>query len=293
MLSEEFSIELMKRIHENLCHIRIGQMQKMISTQYTVKNLIKNIKNVCRSCEVCIKNKSRGHDILGLMFHLGPATKPFEIISIDTIGGLGGTRSTKKYLHLVVDHFTRYAFILTSKTQSAKDFVKLVKNKIDTEEIGMLLTDQYAGINSREFKRFLKDKRIPMVFTAVNAPFSNGLNERLNQTLINKIRCKINEEGKKTAWTTIAQECVSKYNDTIHSVTGFAPSYLLYGTDDTMLPRELKQQKSISDWTRDRKTALENTIKSHNYNKTLFDRKRKYVEFKVGDSRYSWKMETN
>lgn len=62
------------------------------------------------------------------MSYLGPATKPFEIISIDTIGGFGGSRSTNKYLHLLVDHYTRYTYILTSKTQCAKDFIKLVNN---------------------------------------------------------------------------------------------------------------------------------------------------------------------
>ncbi|KYN42703.1 hypothetical protein ALC56_02880 [Trachymyrmex septentrionalis] len=36
-----------------------------------------------------------------------------------------------------------------------------------------------------------------MIITTVDAPFSNGLNERLNQTLINKIRCKINENEEK------------------------------------------------------------------------------------------------
>ncbi|CAK1581637.1 unnamed protein product [Parnassius mnemosyne] len=197
ILSEELSIKLLKNIHENLCHIGMGQMQKTVSPLYTAKNLIKNIKKICTSCEICIKNKSRGHDRFGLMSHLGPATKPFEIVSIDTIGGFGGSRSTKKYLHLLVDHYTRYAFILTSKTQSANDFIKLITNITETEDIGIILTDQYPGINSKDFKKFLNDKRIPLVFTAVNAPFSNGLNERLNQTLVNKIRCKINGEGKK------------------------------------------------------------------------------------------------
>ena len=59
----------------------------------------------------------------------------------------------------------------------------------------MFLSDQYPGINSKEFKSFLRKENIPIIFTAVNAPFSNGLNERLNQTLVNKIRCTIN--GKK------------------------------------------------------------------------------------------------
>lgn len=131
------------------------------------------------------------------MSHLGPASRPFEIMSIDTIGGFGGSRSTKKYLHLLVDHFTRYAYIGTSKTQNSSDFIKLIKNVTEDNNIGMILTDQYSGINSKEFKQFLDEKNIPIIFTAVNTPFSNGLNERLNQTLVNKIRCKLNEEKKR------------------------------------------------------------------------------------------------
>lgn len=97
-------------------------MEKTIGSIYTAKNLTKNIKEVCRTCEICIRNKTRGFPKYGFLSHLGPAKKPFEIVSIDTIGGFGGSRSTKKYLHLLVDHFSRYAFILTSKTQSANDF---------------------------------------------------------------------------------------------------------------------------------------------------------------------------
>ncbi|EFN65339.1 hypothetical protein EAG_14931, partial [Camponotus floridanus] len=127
---------------------------------------------------------------------------------------------------------------------------------------------------------------ITMIFTAVNAPFSNGLNERLNQTLVNKIRCKINERGNKKAWTTIAQECINKYNDTEHTVTGFAPRYLLYGTDVTLIPKELKQDVQKEDWTKDRRKAIENTKKSHAYNKNLFDRNRKDYNYKIGDIVY-------
>lgn len=87
------------------------------------------------------KNKSRGQNKVGLMSHLGPATKPFEIVSIDTIGGFGGSRSTKRYLHLLADHFSRYAYISTSKTQNASDFIKLVKNIQETKDIGTILTD--------------------------------------------------------------------------------------------------------------------------------------------------------
>lgn len=218
------------------------------------------------------------------MSHLGPATEPFEIVSIDTIGGFGGSKSTKKYLHLLTNHFTRYAYILMSKTQSAHDFIKLVINAKGNNEIGAILTDQYPGINSKEFKKYLHDQSIQLIFTAINSPFSNGLNERLNQTLVNKIRCKINErDRRKLAWTTIAHMCTQKYNDTEHTVTGFAPSYLMHGTDVTILPKELKQKTSKQDWLRDKKLALENTIKSHNYNKQIYDKNRSHFDFNVSD----------
>lgn len=111
ILTEKFSIEFIKKIHEHFCHIGLKQIQNKICPFYTADNLTHNIKKNCRNCEICIKNKSRGGDKIGFLSHLGPAKKPFEIISIDTIGGFGGSRSTKKYLHILVDHFTRYAYV--------------------------------------------------------------------------------------------------------------------------------------------------------------------------------------
>lgn len=196
-MSEELSIKLIRDIHREWCHTGIRQTMNRICPHYTSKNLTESIKKICKNCETCKKNKTRGQSKFGLMSHLGPATEPYEIMSIDTIGGFGGQKSTKKYLHLLVDYCTRFAFILTSRTQNATDFIKLAQNVLETDKIGTILTDQYPGINSNEFKEFLEEKNVKLIFTAMNVPFSNGLNERLNQTLVNKIRCKINENEKK------------------------------------------------------------------------------------------------
>lgn len=283
ILSEEFSKDLIRKIHKFYCHIGTKQLKNKITSFYTAKNLMNNIKQVCENCEVCIKNKSRGKNQFGLMSHLGPATHPFEIVSIDTIGGFGGSRSTKTYLHLLVDHFTRFAYILTSKTQTSNDFIKLIEKVTKENKIGLILSDQYPGINSKKFKDYLQEENIPIIFTAVNAPFSNGINERLNQTLVNKIRCKMNEMKGKLAWTTIAHECTQRYNETEHTVTGFAPKYLLEGKKVDVLPEELKEELPHSNLLQDRQIALKNTIKSHNYNKKIFDKNRIQYDFKEED----------
>lgn len=157
---------------------------------------------------------------------------------------------------------------------------------LKTEKINILLTDQYPGLNSKEFKEFLERNDVKLVFTAINTPLSNGLNERLNQTLVNKMRCKLNEKNGNKAWTSIARECINKYNETDHSVTGFAPAYLLEGKNISTLPEELRREINRENWIRHRKTALERTITSHKYNKNLFDKNRQHYEFNIRDLVY-------
>lgn len=255
---------------------------------YTAPHLSENIKQICKNCEICIRNKTRLGRKYGLMSHLGPAERPFQIMSLDTIGGMGGQRSTKRYLHLLEDHFTRFAYILCSKNQNAPEFIKLINNIPKEEKIETILSDQYPGIKSKEFKDYLNSRDIKLIFTAVDAPFSNGLNERLNQTLVNKIRCKVNEKERNRSWATIAEECRKKYNETHHSITGFTPEYLLNGNSTDLLPPELKNQNGTyrRNLNKDRCLALLRTRKSHEYNKSLYDKSRINYEFQEGDMVY-------
>lgn len=93
-------------------------------------------------------------------------------------------------------------------------------------------------------------------------------------------------ECEKKAWTTIAQECIRKYNETEHTVTGFTPIYLLQGTEILSLPKEIIRGKNPSRLKQDRKLALENTRKSHLYNKTFYDKNRKEIEINIEDFVY-------
>ena len=142
VLSEDYSKTIIKNTHEKYCHTGINQIESKIKPFYTAPNLSDNIRYICKNCEICIKNKTRLNRKYGFMSQLGPATRAFQIISLDTIGGFGGQRSTKRYLHLLVDHFTRYAYILCSKNQHARDFIKLMEKIPQEETIDILLSDQ-------------------------------------------------------------------------------------------------------------------------------------------------------
>ena len=90
VLSEKYSRTLIQKIHEDFYHIGINQIETKMKPFYTESNLSDNIKLICKSCETCIKNKIRLNKKFGLMSHMGPTKKPFQIMSLDIIGGFGG-----------------------------------------------------------------------------------------------------------------------------------------------------------------------------------------------------------
>lgn len=88
------------------------------------------------------------------------------------------------------------------------------------------------------------------------------------------------KKDNKKAWTTIAQRCIDEYHDAIHSITGFAPSYLLYGKQLDTVPIEIREQ---NDFTKDRKLAHVNSLRNHEQNKERLKPKGKVHEFNIGD----------
>jgi transposase InsO family protein len=280
--SVELGKKIIKRVHDKYGHIGTAQICATIRPYYYFKNMDKTVNEFCKSCSICIENKVRKGRVIGLMEKLGPPKEPYEIMSLDTVGGFSGNRSTKRYMHILVDHFSRYAWISTSKGQCAKDFIKLIQPIASKQEIGIILADQYTAINSDEFSSYLSEMNIKLLFTSIDCPQSNGMNERLNQTLVNRIRCKINSNDKR-AWSVIADECVFEYNRTIHSSTKFEPAYLLYEEKSEICPIDFLNTRNLVE---DRKTAFENSMKGFKINKERVDRNRKKHEFKIGDLVY-------
>lgn len=279
-VSKMFGLELIRKVHQFYGHIGSRQIAEKLRSFYYFKSMDKMIVEFTRNCDVCIKNKTRFGTKNGLMSKLGPAEFPFHVISLDTIGGFAGHRSPKRYMHLLVDHFTRYAWISTSSTQSTKDFINLIDPIIRSNKVHILLADQYSSLTSNEFKNYLRRHNVKLVFTSVDNPQSNGLNERLNQTLVNRIRCKLNDQQNRIPWPKIATECLQEYNKTVHSSTRYSPAYLMYGQNSPIIPAELDEGSNLE---HDRARALCNSQNSFYKNKRRFDRNRKQQEFNMGD----------
>ncbi|KAF7487631.1 Transposon Tf2-9 polyprotein [Sarcoptes scabiei] len=266
--------DMLKQIHHKYGHIGTTQMLLHYNTMYQSKDAFKIAQDIVNQCITCQHTK-HNHKKFGTLGQIGPASKPFDIIHIDTIGGFKFHNSKKKYLHLAIDAFSRFVWGLASRSQTATDFVNLVNKICDQQKPKLIVSDQFSSLKSSIFKKFLKHQGISLMYTPVDHPASNGIVERVNQTITNRLRQKV-FENRKRSWSSLVLECINEYNATIHTVTKFPPNYLMTGYD----PDQLFQDQPLET---NRFIAFDNSMKSHEYSKLRYDANRKQLNLNVGD----------
>lgn len=275
----ELEVELIKRCHLEFSHIGVEKTVNKLRKSYHIPNLTEKATNFIKNCETCVKNRERGFESLGFLSKLGPAQKPLEVVSIDTVGGLH-CNSTKSYLHIAIDNFTRYVWVYASSTQTVKDFEKLIN--LITEDAGkpeIILCDMYSALKSNRFEKFLTDRDIKLVLTPPNAAQANGMVERVNQSLIVNLRCRLYDLEHEKAWPTVIKRVVDDYNNIEHSVTKFSPSYLLTGRERSIALAECEEPIDLEGA---RKLALINTINDNKRNANYYNKGRVECELEVG-----------
>ncbi|GFX49644.1 transposon Tf2-11 polyprotein [Trichonephila clavipes] len=274
--------KLITTAHEQFGHPGVKKMLKLISPIYYWKDIILDISNFVKCCETCQLNKKSTQKKYGLLQEVPVAEEPFEMISLDTVGRFNYHNSQKKYLHIVLDHATRYAWTFPSKSVTSETYTNCLKQFFSIQCPKQLLSDRNAAFTSSKFKKFLKHHNIRQLLTSANRPQCNGKNERVNQTLVAKLRCKVNSTAK-TPWTKLLEQVTYEYNNSPHDVTGFPPAYLMFGTlpYDSPLPNQVKL--NYPPMQQARQIAVNRTIKHHKINKQRYDKHYVDAKFKVGD----------
>ena len=107
-IPENLINQLIDKTHKDFGHIGHKKMLTLIASTYYFKNITEKINEFLSKCHICQTNKINRKKKLGSLSQLGPAKEPFDIISIDTVGGLSGYNSKKQYIHLAIDNFSRY-----------------------------------------------------------------------------------------------------------------------------------------------------------------------------------------
>ncbi|GFT61952.1 transposon Tf2-6 polyprotein [Trichonephila clavipes] len=136
-----------------------------------------------------------------------------------------------------------------------------------TQKMINFITPQYYWPHIKlDISKFVEHCNL---LTTSHHPQTNGKCERVNQSIVTKLRCKVNSSPTKILWTKFLEQVINEYNLTPHSVTKFPPAYLLFGTLPYTPP--LAQNQVYPPVEEARKLAKENTIKYHEKNKIKYD----------------------
>ncbi|GFV22362.1 transposon Tf2-11 polyprotein [Trichonephila clavipes] len=274
-------VKLMETTHKKFGHPGVATMLKFISPQYYWINIITDIRNYVKHCETCQINKKSHQRKYGLMQSLPLCEKPFELLSIYSVGGLNYYNSVKKYLHIIIDHATRYIWTFPSKNATTDTYRNCLRQIFQNHIPEKILSDRNTAFTSSKFKHFLKHNNITQLLTTSHRPQTNGKVERVNQTIITRLICESSNSSNKVPWTKILEKVTHQYNQTPHTITGFPPTYLMYGN----LPFEisLKNNEIYPPLEEARKLAKERTEQYYKINKIRYDKKFQEADFKVGD----------
>ncbi|UYV65363.1 hypothetical protein LAZ67_3004068 [Cordylochernes scorpioides] len=271
--------DLLTKVHSRYNHPGISQMTRLISPQYYWKGMSEDISKTTKACAICQSTKHPRGPTFGELGQLPVATQPFDLVALDTIAGLAKYGNAKAYLHVVVDHFSRYTWTFPSKSTSITTYQQVIKRVLQDGSPKRLLTDRAPAFTSPKFRKFLINRNIHPLLTTSNNPQANGICERLNATLTGKLRL-LHLENPKAAWTKLAKRVTVVYNNTPHSVTGFPPGYLMFG----VLPPELTEHVNpYPVLTTARRIAHERTQAKHLKDKHAYDQQHKTPHFEPGD----------
>ncbi|GBM34436.1 hypothetical protein AVEN_176497-1 [Araneus ventricosus] len=160
------------------------------------------------------------------------------------------------------------------KTRLCIDFRKLnALCKSDSEPLPLMdiLLDKLS-----------KAKIFPLwICLLAHHPQTNGKVERVNQSLVTRLKCRVNSTSTKVPWTKLLESVTNEYNLTPHSITKYPPAYLLLGT----LPYDspIGQNSYYEPVNEARNLALQRTIDYYNKNKIRYDARFVDKKFNPGD----------
>ncbi|UYV78640.1 K02A2.6-like, partial [Cordylochernes scorpioides] len=222
--------KILEEYHDSLSHPSITKTCKLITQCYWWKGITTDIKNYVRSCKSCQLVKVRHEPTLGEMITPTSNIQPLQMIGCDTIVlGTAAANTKHKFIQVFVDHATRYLWAYPTITNTAQAVTQCL-NKIikSVNSINTILTDNGKNFISKEFNKFLSLQGIKHTYTSPYHPQCNGICEKLNDTIMTKLRIAVLEKPR-CKWSTLLPQVVKNYNSTPHDVTGFSPLFLMYG----------------------------------------------------------------
>ena len=196
---------------------------------YYWKNLKTSISTYVKNCTTCKINKHTIKTKENFEQSTTP-TKPFELISIDTVGPLTRSNKGNRYALTIQCDLTKYIIAVPIVDKQASTLAKaLVENFILIYGCPKTIkSDMGTEYKNEIFNQICNTLAIQQKFSTAYHPETIGALERSHRCLNEYLRQFINEQHDD--WDSWLPYFSFFYNTTPHTEHTFAPFELIFGT---------------------------------------------------------------
>lgn len=227
-------LDEIKRILENYHQTptggHIGQHRLYLKLReiYNWTNMKSSIAQFIKACELCKLNKITKHTKEKLTITNTPS-KPFEVVSIDTIGPLPKSNNNNRYAVTIQCELTKYVVLVPIPTKEANVIAKsLVENFILIYgKFLELKSDQGTEYKNEVLDQICKLLQVKQTFSTAYHPQTIGSLERNHRCLNEYLRNFVNEH--QSDWDDWLQFYAFTYNTSPHTDHGLTPYELVFG----------------------------------------------------------------
>ena len=216
-----------KELHMNMIHLGADRTLQLIRERFYWPGMEEEVRYFISNLCTCAGQKKP--PIQGQAPLLPIITSsPLEVVGVDFLH-LEKSSGGFEYMLLLTDHFIRYTQTYPTKNKAAKTASNHLYNDF-IPRFGIpskILHDQGGEFENDLFKNLANLLGIQNLRTTPYHPQTNGLTERMNQTVLSILRTL--PEKCKSSWKNHLSKVIYAYNCTRHKSTGYSPYNLMFG----------------------------------------------------------------
>jgi len=247
--------ELLQRYHDDPLagHFGSAKTLELLQRKYYWPRMAADVKEYCKTCHVCQTGKPRRHRVYGSLESLPIPKRPWSEITMDFIVGfptvIGPDGLERDAILVVVDRYTKMCrFFAMNTTMKSQELAELLHREIELK-YGIpdgCVSDRGSVFTSQFWSDLCYLNKVHRKLSTAFHPQTDGQTERMNQTLIQYLRCYASEHP--TIWATILPEAEFVCNNTKSATTQLTPFQALMGYNPTMSRRIEGEAPSEGAW---------------------------------------------
>ncbi|KAI9174135.1 hypothetical protein LWI28_012455 [Acer negundo] len=274
-------------------HVGRDRTLQLVKASYFWPTIRKEVERYVERCRICQVSKGKATNA-GLYRPLPIPTQPWTDLSMDFVLGLPRTQRGCDSIYVVVDRFSKMVhFILCKKTTDAVKVAQLFFREIYRLHglPSSIVSDQDTRFLSHFWRSLWKMVNTRLDFSSAYHPQTDGQTEVVNRALGDLLRCLVGENVR--SWDLKLSQAEFAHNHAVNRSTGFSPFQVVYSLvprspiDLIPLPSKTRVHRKAEDFVQGlhevHKQVQEKLLQSVEKYKLAADKKRRHLEFEVGD----------